>query len=164
MTVTSMNKAWEAAKEMAHTAFILDKDLTERAGYKVYKSADDKATISDLNTRLELNFANGETINIWIEEEAKTKNNKWNYSCARIENYYDEKWCHDNHARSEQELKEIAKQIADNCKCVSIEPECGHEFDGTMVLIYESEYIPVKYVIGEKFGYINRITEIRAYN
>lgn len=72
MTATTMYKAWEKAKEIANTGFTLNEWKTKRAGYKVYDAADESGTtVSDLNTRLELNIADGRTFNIWIEEDNK---------------------------------------------------------------------------------------------
>lgn len=72
MTATTEYKAWEKAKEIANTGFTLNKWKTERAGYKVYDAADESGTtVSDLNTRLELNLADGRTFNIWIVEDNK---------------------------------------------------------------------------------------------
>lgn len=42
-----------------------DNDLSKRAGYPVYL-ADSGAYICDLDTRLEVNFADGSAKNIWI--------------------------------------------------------------------------------------------------
>lgn len=42
-----------------------DKYLSDRAGYRVYTF--DGGTVSDLNTRLEVNYDDGRTVNIWID-------------------------------------------------------------------------------------------------
>ena len=70
ITVKNVADAWEMANKFFPTDYELDKHASDRAGYNVYSStkAGCNAWISDLGTRLELNFENGETMNIWIEE------------------------------------------------------------------------------------------------
>lgn len=69
MKVNTINEAWEIAKELINNA-TLNSERTERAGYKVY-SNNSGEWISDLETRLEVNMTNGNTVNIWIEEKEK---------------------------------------------------------------------------------------------
>lgn len=42
-----------------------NKEKSEGAGYPIYDT--DKGWISDLNDRLEVNFNNGESFNIWFK-------------------------------------------------------------------------------------------------
>ena len=67
MTATTMSKAFEIAYEKIG-AYELDREATKRAGYKVYRSTNKYYDyICDLETRLEINYANGKSENIWID-------------------------------------------------------------------------------------------------
>lgn len=70
-TVNSVNKAWNKAAEIMPTDYEYDINRSNRAGYGIYYSTADGVTawVSDLGNRLEVNLPNGETINVWIEEE-----------------------------------------------------------------------------------------------
>ena len=71
--VSSKDEAWALAGELFGSDWMEDASSSERAGYPIYRStADANSWISDLNTRLELNMADGSTINIWIEERKYT--------------------------------------------------------------------------------------------
>lgn len=67
--VNSYTEAWEIVKEIAGTnlGFVRDSSFTD---YPIYRSEADGSWVSDLNTRLELNLANGKTINIWFSDLA----------------------------------------------------------------------------------------------
>lgn len=52
----------------------LDNFLTDRAGYKVYTF--DGGTVSQLNTRFEINYDDGRTVNIWIDSHNDNKANE----------------------------------------------------------------------------------------
>ena len=75
MKVGSRKEAWDKANVIFPTDYIKDEIRSERAGYDVYYSTAKgvNAWISDLGNRLEINLENGETVNIWIEEEPKFK-------------------------------------------------------------------------------------------
>ena len=82
IAVKTMQDAWEMANRFFPTDYELDKYASDRAGYSVYKSTkSDNAWISDLATRLELNYANGDTMNIWIETGNESVCNKMS-ACA----------------------------------------------------------------------------------
>lgn len=74
MNAASREQAWEMANEIFPTDYEKDEGSSERAGYPIYRFRGDWCTeefannwISDLGNRLEVNLANGKTINIWIE-------------------------------------------------------------------------------------------------
>ncbi len=69
MKVDSIKEAWEKAYEVADTGmYALDKESTERAGYKIFRSDENYySRICDLGCRLEVVKADGTSINIWIE-------------------------------------------------------------------------------------------------
>lgn len=72
MKATTRTEAWTLANEIFPTDYTLNQTASERAGYNVYASTLEgcAAWISDLGDRLEINLSNGETVNIWIEENA----------------------------------------------------------------------------------------------
>ena len=87
MTVNSTYKAWVAANEMFPTDYIKDEKRSKAAGYDIYYSTAEgmSAWISDLGNRLEVNFPNGKTVNIWIVyEERKTRAPKDNSELKEI--------------------------------------------------------------------------------
>lgn len=72
MKVKSMNEAWSKANEIFPTDYERDSKSSERAGYPIYRSTAEGHYydyICDLGDRLEVNLSNGETINIWVEDE-----------------------------------------------------------------------------------------------
>lgn len=71
MKARNYNEAWEIVRALTE-GVTLDEKSSERAGYKIYRSADEYYTyVCDLGDRLEVNLANGKTLNIWIENEAE---------------------------------------------------------------------------------------------
>lgn len=67
--VNSISKAWAKVNELFPTDYNKDENSSARAGYNVYRSTVEYYNyICDLGDRLEVNLANGETINIWIVE------------------------------------------------------------------------------------------------
>ena len=73
MIVHSISEAWSTANELFPTDYIKDENASERAGYPVYRSTvagRHYDYICDLGTSLELNFSDGRTIRIMIEEPA----------------------------------------------------------------------------------------------
>lgn len=75
MKVNSREQAWIEADNLFPTDYIKDEMKSEAAGYDIYYSTCEgvNAWISDLEDRLEINLATGETVNIWIEEEPQFK-------------------------------------------------------------------------------------------
>lgn len=71
MKVSSVKEAWELANRLFPTDYEKDEDRSSRAGYPIYYSTAEgtNAWISDLNNRLELNYSNGESENIWIVQD-----------------------------------------------------------------------------------------------
>lgn len=53
--------------------FAEDVKKSENAGYPVYVNGAGE-WVSDLNTRLEINLGDGDTINVWLEEEIDAEN------------------------------------------------------------------------------------------
>ena len=73
ITTHSINEAWSVAADIFPTDYQKDSYRSSRAGYDVYHSTADgvSAWISDLGNRLEVNMPNGETVNVWIEEDGE---------------------------------------------------------------------------------------------
>ena len=71
MKVKSKQEAWEIANIIFNTDYMKDDTRSSRAGYDIYCSTAAGVTvwISDLGNRLEVNLENGETVNIWIDDE-----------------------------------------------------------------------------------------------
>lgn len=72
-TVNSVNEAWKKANEIMPCDYMHDSHKSRNAGYDIYFSTCDSivAWISDLGNRLEVNLPNGESVNVWIEEETE---------------------------------------------------------------------------------------------
>ena len=62
-------KAWEIAY-MLFGSYEFDPYKSQNAGYRIYRSSeeDNNGWISDLESRLEINFSDGRSMNIWIVE------------------------------------------------------------------------------------------------
>lgn len=72
LKVDNKEAAWNLANRLFPTDYELDEERSQRAGYKIYHTTnpDMNAWISDLGDRLELNYPNGSSENIWIEIKA----------------------------------------------------------------------------------------------
>ena len=75
ITVHSVREAWNKANELMPTDYEYDTDRTRRAGYPIYFSTCDSviAWVSDLGNRLEVNLPNGDSVEVWIEEEQEVE-------------------------------------------------------------------------------------------
>lgn len=65
MTVKTVAEAWKVAHRLLPG--IGELKYNKNAGYKVAEA--ENGWVSDLNTRLEVNFVTGESMNIWIEQD-----------------------------------------------------------------------------------------------
>jgi hypothetical protein len=72
--VSNKGEAWEVANRFFPTDYMKDDVRSKNAGYDIYFSTADgvDAWISDLNDRLELNYPNGTSENIWIVDDTMT--------------------------------------------------------------------------------------------
>ena len=70
MTVKTRSDAWVLVSRLFQEDLKLAPDSERTAGYKIYRSAQEKsdARICDLNDRLEVTYQDGMTENIWIED------------------------------------------------------------------------------------------------
>lgn len=72
--VASKEKAWEEVDKIFPTDYEKDIRSSERAGYDVFRSTADGRYydyICDLGSRLEVNLADGNVVNIWIEADKR---------------------------------------------------------------------------------------------
>lgn len=67
LTANSRSSAFESAYQLLDEVFDYDSFKSERAGYPIY-TCDSNSYVCDLEDRIEINFANGLTKNIWIME------------------------------------------------------------------------------------------------
>ncbi len=69
LSAKTREEAWQMAGEIFGCDYEEDAGASNGAGYPIYRGVTDaQCWISDLNCRLELNMADGDTINIWIDE------------------------------------------------------------------------------------------------
>lgn len=68
ITVDSKRTAWKLVNTLINASCHKDEKASKRAGYDIYTNEDENVHISDLDIRLEINYADGTTINIWIDE------------------------------------------------------------------------------------------------
>lgn len=68
--VSSVSAAWAEASRLIPTDYNQDAQSSARAGYPVFRGTLDPMNyICDLGDRLEVNLADGSTVNIWIDEQ-----------------------------------------------------------------------------------------------
>lgn len=85
MRVKTYGEAWDAVIEITKSGMTLDKDSTERAGYKVYRNEEEYYEyVCDLGDILELNRADGTTINIWYGEKQNKVNEDVVFSLVEL--------------------------------------------------------------------------------
>lgn len=77
---------------------------------------------------------------------------------VKMNHYYSNEWCRDQHARTQEELQKIAKQIRENCECSEIK-----DMGDYTCTIYVNENLGLKYWIHDDFGHISTIDEAREY-
>lgn len=76
----------------------------------------------------------------------------------RMDHWYSDEWCRDHHARTQEQLQEIAGKIRKSCKVTEI---VDNGFN--ICTVYENKNLGVKYWIKDSFGHISEIDEARAY-
>ena len=71
LVVSSLTDAWKIAYLLIGEDEVVefDSDKSERAGYNIYSNDCGTVTVSDLNIRLEINFEDGTSKNIWIQNK-----------------------------------------------------------------------------------------------
>ena len=67
LTANSKSSAIESAYQLLDEVFSYNSFKSDRAGYPIY-TCDSGSYVCDLEDRIEINFANGLTKNIWIME------------------------------------------------------------------------------------------------
>lgn len=92
MTVNTEYQAWKAVNAFFPTEYKKDEEASARAGYTIYRSVVNYYDyFCMLGDRIEVNFSNGKTVNVWIKPEPKPE--------VRV-------------YKKESELKEIAEGIS----------------------------------------------------
>jgi len=72
MKAANMKEAWSIADSIISGDYIQDNNRSQRAGYDIYASTNgNQEYICDLGSRLEVNKADGTSVNIWIETEVE---------------------------------------------------------------------------------------------
>lgn len=72
MTVKTEYQAWEAVNAFFPTEYKKDEEASARAGYPVYRSIENYYDyFCMLGDRIEVNFSNGKTVNVWIKPDPK---------------------------------------------------------------------------------------------
>lgn len=95
MKVSSIQEAWDVVSKMFPYDYMKDESSSQKAGYPIYRSTANEHPdnwISDLGTRLEVNFETGKTENVWIETEEyhhfeviiSGKSHNYSYLCSTI--------------------------------------------------------------------------------
>ena len=70
--VGSVAEAWQVAGSYFPGDYEKDDRASACAGYPIYRSPSDWALyVCDLCTRLEVNLSNGDTVNVWIDDDAE---------------------------------------------------------------------------------------------
>ena len=91
MTVKTSFEAWEAVTALFPTEYKKDEEASKRAGYPIYRSTVNHYDyFCMLGDRIEVNFSNGKTVNVWIKSEPKPEKRE---------------------VKTEAELKEIAEAM-----------------------------------------------------
>lgn len=72
MTVKTEFQAWEAVAALFPTEYKKDEEASKRAGYTIYRSTVNYYDyFCMLGDRIEVNFSNGKTVNVWIKPDPK---------------------------------------------------------------------------------------------
>lgn len=72
MTVKTEYQAWEAVTAFFPAEYKKDEESSARAGYPVYRSIENHYDyFCMLGDRIEVNFSNGKTVNVWIKPDQK---------------------------------------------------------------------------------------------
>lgn len=105
MTARSIEEAWRMVNEIFPTDYYKNEAKSANAGYSIYDSnlGDEYGYICDLGCRLEVNTADGKSINIWIECDPVTEARRSEKTAAKTVRVH----------MSESTLKAIADGISE---------------------------------------------------
>lgn len=79
-------------------------------------------------------------------------------NAIRMDHWYSNEWCRDEHGRTQEQLQEIAGKIRRNCKVENI-VDNGH----SICTIYVNDNLGIRYWVKDSFGTISEIDEARQY-
>lgn len=80
-----------------------------------------------------------------------------------MNHWYSDEWCKDNHARTQEQLQNIAKQIRSNCQMYECKPVSSSNDDIIVCTIYYNENLGLKYWVKDRLGRITEIDEARYF-
>lgn len=95
MTVKSIQEAWDEVNKIFPYDYEKNETASKNAGYPIYYSTTSDHQnnwISDLGDRLEVNFEDGRSVNVWVNSEeyhhfevtVSGKSHNFSYVCSTI--------------------------------------------------------------------------------
>lgn len=131
MKVSSVKEAWELANRLFRTDYEIDEERSRNAGYTIYHSTEEgvNAWIADLKDRLELNYHDGSTDSIWIEQD-EDKSSTLSYKI----------FITDSSEAASLIAKGLANTSAQNCVHVSHGSASGSVFNEMIPDIYKKKH------------------------
>lgn len=95
MTVKSIQEAWDEVNKIFPYDYEKNETASKNAGYPIYYSTTSDHQnnwISDLGNRLEVNFEDGRSVNVWVNSEeyhhfevtVSGKSHNFSYVCSTI--------------------------------------------------------------------------------
>ena len=85
LIVNSKEEAFKLANKLIDWDYEYDSIRSHNAGYPIYHTTrNENAWISDLNQRLEINYADGSHKNIWIDESINSFTVEFTYETTNI--------------------------------------------------------------------------------
>lgn len=173
MKVTSREQAWIEARKIFLTDYAKDDQRSANAGYPIYHSTAEgvSAWISDLGDRLEVNLADGKSVNIWIEEP-KPEPARKPRGGSLVTEYRDRSWW--KGGLRQEELQKLAQKIFENGTITNVyhqsygtnDPATTHGEDwatvqdGGVAYTVEREGFPATYVVHMAGYEVSEIIEI----
>lgn len=79
-------------------------------------------------------------------------------NCYKMNHWYSNEWCHDEHGRTQEQLQEIAGKIRRGCEAKEIT-----DYGTYVCTIYENENLGLRYWVKDFFGIVSEIDEARQY-
>lgn len=112
MKVKNIQQAWHEVDRIIPNDYLKDYEASERAGYSIYSSTVNYYDyICNLGDRLEINLANGQTVNIWIEQPQTIEEYAECEAATITIRSYEDGNSRDTTRNSTEEEKKILKSI-----------------------------------------------------
>lgn len=128
MKVSSVKEAWGLASRLFPTDYEKDEERSARAGYPIHHSTANgvNAWISDFGNRLELNYNDGKSENIWIElDEGKPSDLSYKIFIT------------DSNEAASLIAQGLSNEPVKNCIQISHGNACGSSFNEMIPDIYK---------------------------